>query len=158
MSSIAHHKPLKCKRFSLKIFQFIPDRDSSSDIVLYTVPTGVVIIVIVAVVVLVLILRRKRTERSGLRANVVYRPNATVNKYKFDDDATATTSNFNAKTTSTDNDHIYEEIKEGYDQLRFNFKPTPVPKPIQIPKPMPFSQHTLDHYDNAKLLRRDYKS
>lgn len=147
--------------FSIKVFQDIPDRDTSSDVVLYTVPTAVLIIVIVAVVVLVLMLRRKRTERSGLRANVVYRQIATVNKYKFDDDVTATMSNFTAKTASIDNDHIYEEIKEGpaaYDQLRFNFKPTPYPKPIQIPKSMPFSQHTLDHYDNAKLLSRDYKS
>lgn len=160
MSSTARHKPLKVDIFLLKILQYIPDRDTSSNVVLYTVPTGVLIIVFVAVVVLVLMLRRKRTERSELRANVVYRPNATVNKYQFDDNATATSS-FNAKSASNVNDHIYEEIKEGpaaYDQLRFDFKPTPAPRPIQIPKPMPFSQNTLDHYDNAKLLRRDYKS
>lgn len=43
------------------------------------------------------------------------------------------------------NDHIYEEI-EGipgpYDQLRF------------VNSPMPLSKHTLNHYDNASVLRR----
>ncbi|XP_055303224.1 protein artichoke-like [Sitodiplosis mosellana] len=129
--------------------------DKSSNVALYAVPFGVLMIIVVAAIVVYLILRRRRSKRSEVQTTVVYNQNGPANKFGFVNDAMATTSKLNVKEDPTD--HIYEEIKENpiaYDQLRFNSNLKRMPIPI----PMPFAQHTLNHYDNARLLRREYKS
>ncbi|XP_055301670.1 uncharacterized protein LOC129568128 [Sitodiplosis mosellana] len=111
-----------------------PDHDGSSNLVLYIVPPCVVIIAVVAVVVVVPVVRRRRSKENGVQTTVVY----------TQDEPTIKSDVENVNPAN----HFYEEIKERptvYDRLRFETDP------------MPLSQHTLTHYDNARILKHELK-